>query len=190
MEFLKERIRKDGIAKGTDILKVDSFLNHQMDIELLNEIGKEMKKRFQNEKITKILTVEASGIAIAAIASQYFDYVPVVFAKKHEAGNLSKDVYESSVYSFTKQKEYKIRVDRKYLDASDRVLVIDDFLANGNAALGLTDLIKQAGGEVAGVAVCIEKGYQPGRKRLEEAGYRVESMAIVKEISNGSVILA
>lgn len=190
MELLKKRILQDGVASGNNVLKVDSFLNHQIDVALFNEMGKEFQQRFADQKITKILTVEASGIAVACIAAQYFGNVPVVFAKKQESSNLSSDVYASNVFSFTKNKNYLVRVDKKYLSADDRVLIIDDFLANGNAALGLIDLVQQAGAAVAGVGIVIEKGFQNGRQLLEEKGYRVESLAIVKEIREGSVILA
>lgn len=190
MELLKNRILQDGVALGNNVLKVDSFLNHQIDVALFNEMGKEFQQRFADQKITKILTVEASGIAVACIAAQYFGNVPVVFAKKQESSNLSSDVYTSNVFSFTKNKNYLVRVDKKYLSADDRVLIIDDFLANGNAALGLIDLVQQAGAAVAGVGIVIEKGFQNGRQLLEEKGYRVESLAIVKEIREGSVILA
>lgn len=175
---------------GDSVLKVDSFLNHQIDVALFNEMGKEFKRRFADANITKILTVEASGIAVACIAAQYFGNVPVVFAKKQEASNLSADVYASNVFSFTKNRNYTVRVDKKYLSATDRVLIIDDFLANGNAALGLIDLVQQSGGTVAGIGIVIEKGFQTGRKLLEEKGYRVESLAIVQEIHDGTVILA
>lgn len=190
MELLKKRILQDGVALGNNVLKVDSFLNHQIDVALFNEMGKEFQQRFADQKITKILTVEASGIAVACIAAQYFGNVPIVFAKKQESSNLSSDVYASNVFSFTKNKNYLVRVDKKYLSADDRVLIIDDFLANGNAALGLIDLVQQAGAAVAGVGIVIEKGFQNGRQLLEEKGYRVESLAIVKEIREGSVILA
>lgn len=187
---MKQRIMQDGIALGDSVLKVDSFLNHQIDVALFNEMGKEFKRRFADANITKILTVEASGIAVACIAAQYFGNVPVVFAKKQEASNLSADVYASNVFSFTKNRNYTVRVDKKYLSATDRVLIIDDFLANGNAALGLIDLVQQSGGTVAGIGIVIEKGFQTGRKLLEEKGYRVESLAIVQEIHDGTVILA
>ena len=190
MEQLKQRILRDGMAIGNQVLKVDSFLNHQIDVSLFNEMGKEFQKRFAGESVTKILTVEASGIAVACIAAQYFGNVPVVFAKKQEASNLSGDVYASNVFSFTKNKNYTIRVDKKYLNAQDRVLIVDDFLANGNAALGLIDLVEQAGGQVVGIGIVIEKGFQSGRQLLEERGYRVESLAIVEKIADGTVTLA
>lgn len=189
MELLKDKILKNGRCLGADVLKVDSFLNHQLDIALFNEIGKELKRRFAGKKVTKILTIEASGIAVASIAAQYFDFVPVVFAKKQEAANLSGEVYSSEVYSFTKQKTYLIRVDKRYLSAGDQVLIIDDFLANGNAALGLADLVEQAGGHVVGIGAVIEKGFQKGRAVLAEKGYHVESLAIVQRIQDGQPVL-
>lgn len=186
MEVLKQRILTEGKAIGNSILKVDSFLNHQVDVSLLNEIGKEFKKRFQNEKITKILTVEASGIAIACIAAQYFD-VPVVFAKKTDAANQDAEVYESEVYSFTRQKSYKIRVSKKYLSAGDRVLVLDDFLANGKAANGLIDIVEQAGASLAGVGIVIEKGFQQGGQKLRDRGVRLESLAVIDGLEDGRI---
>ena len=190
MELLKERIVKDGVCIGSDILKVDSFLNHQIDVTLFNQMGEEFKRRFAQETVTKILTIEASGIAVACITAQYFGNVPVVFAKKQASSNLSADVYSSEVYSFTKNKTFQIRVDRAYLSPDDSVLIIDDFLANGNAALGLADIVQQSGAQVAGVGIVIEKGFQDGRKRLVERGYHVESLAIVQAIREGKVIFA
>lgn len=187
METLKQRILIDGKAIGSSILKVDSFLNHQLDISLLNEIGKEFKKRFENVKITKILTIEASGIAVSCLAAQYFE-VPVVFAKKTDAANLDSAVFESEVYSFTRQKSYKIRVSKSYLNAGDCVLIIDDFLADGKAAGGLVHIVEQSGARLAGVGIVIEKGFQPGGKTLRERGIRVESLAIVDAMVNGNII--
>ncbi len=189
MELLKQRIMQDGIAKGDHTLIVGSFLNHQIDVELFNEMGKEFQRRFAEKKVTKILTVEASGIAVACIVAQYFGNAPVLFAKKQEATNLSDDVYASNVFSFTKNKNYVVRVDKQYLQADDHVLIIDDFLANGNAALGLIDLVEQAGGTVVGVGIVIEKAFQTGRKLLEEKGVQVEALASVESISDGKVVL-
>lgn len=186
MEVLKQKILTEGKALNGGILKVDSFLNHQVDVSLLNEIGKEFKKRFENDKITKILTVEASGIAVACMAAQYFE-VPVVFAKKTDAANQDAEVYESEVYSFTRQKSYKIRVSRKYLSAEDRVLILDDFLANGKAANGLIDILGQAGATLAGVGIVIEKGFQQGGRKLRDRGVRVESLAVVEGLENGRI---
>jgi xanthine phosphoribosyltransferase len=186
MELLKNRILKDGRVLGESIIKVDSFLNHQLDIELFNEMGKEFKERFKDEKITRILTVEASGIAVACMAAQYFK-VPVVFAKKHEALNLDAETYQSEVYSFTKQKSYNIRVARKYISPEDNVLIIDDFLANGKAASGLVDIVHQAGARVAGVGIVIEKGFQKGREVLTQKGVRIESLAIIQSMKDGII---
>ena len=164
MELLKNKILNEGGAKGTDIIQVGAFLNHQLDINLLNEIGKEFAERFKDiEKIDKIVTIEASGIAIASIASQYFNNVPVVFAKKTMSNNMDTDVYETSVYSYTKQKEYSVRINKQYLNKGDRVIIIDDFLAKGGAVMGLKDLIEQSGAILEGVGIVIEKAYQEGR---------------------------
>jgi xanthine phosphoribosyltransferase len=186
MELLKNRILKDGKIIGDSIIKVDSFLNHQLDIELLNEMGKEFKERFKDVKISKILTVESSGIAIACIAAQYFK-VPVVFAKKHDSLNIDLDTYHSEVFSFTKQKSYNIRVSKKYIMPEDNILIIDDFLANGKAATGLADIVQQAGARVAGVGIVIEKGFQNGREVLLQRGIRIESLAIIKSIGEGTI---
>lgn len=187
MELLKKRILKDGIVIKDRILKVDSFLNHQMDIELFNEIGKEFKNRFKHKNITKILTIEASGIGIACIAAQHFNNVPVIFAKKYSATNLDKDAYEAEVYSFTKEESYKIRVSKKYINSEDRILIIDDFLASGSAALGLIDIIRQAEAEVCGIGIVIEKYFQGGRKMIEECGVELESLAIIEDMKNNIV---
>jgi xanthine phosphoribosyltransferase len=186
MKLLKERILSDGQVISDKILKVDSFLNHQIDIELYNEMGKEFKKRFMGAKITKILTIEASGIGIACIAAQYFN-VPVVFAKKHEAANMDKETYETEVFSFTKGKTYKVRVSKKYIKPGDKILIIDDFLANGNAVLGLMDISTQGGAEVVGVGIVIEKGFQSGRGLIENQGAKVESLAIIDSLENGKI---
>jgi xanthine phosphoribosyltransferase len=186
MELLKNRILKDGKIIGDRIIKVDSFLNHQLDIDLFNEMGKAFKARFSNVKINKILTVEASGIAIACIAAQYFK-VPVVFAKKHDALNIDLDTFHSEVYSYTKQQSYNIRVSKKYIMPEDTVLIIDDFLANGKAATGLVDIVQQAGATVVGVGIVIEKGFQNGREVLLEKGIRIESLAIIKSIDEGTI---
>jgi xanthine phosphoribosyltransferase len=187
MEKLKKKILSEGRVVGDDILKVDNFLNHQLDIVFLNEIGKEFKNRFKNDEITKILTIEASGIAIASIAAQYFN-VPVVFAKKVESKNLDKETYQSDVYSFTKGKTYKIRVSKKYLNKEDKILIIDDFLANGKALLGLKDLVEQANATFVGAGIVIEKGFQKGGDSVRESGIRVESLAIIDSMKNGEII--
>ena len=186
MKLLEERILKDGVIKEGGIVKVDSFLNHQMDVELINEIGKEFHRLFADAKVTKILTVEASGIGIACIAAQYFG-VPVVFAKKAESKNLDGDVYTSKVVSYTKGKEYDIRVSKKYITAEDNVLIIDDFLAKGKAVFGLCDILSQAGASLAGVGICIEKGFQEGGAIIRERGIRLESLAIVELDENGGI---
>ena len=182
MKLLEDRIQKDGIVKAGNVLKVDSFLNHQIDIGLMNEIGKEMKRIFSDVEITKILTVEASGIAIAAIVAQYFD-VPVVFAKKSQSINLDGSMYVSKIESFTHKRVYDVIVSKKYLSHSDKILVVDDFLANGCAADGLIDIINESGATLQGVGIIIEKGFQDGGKRLRERGVRVESLAIIDSMN-------
>lgn len=186
VKLLKEKILKEGRVLEGNILKVDSFLNHQLDIELLNEMGKEFKRRFQDKDITKILTVEASGIAIAAIAAQYFN-VPVVFAKKTESKNLDKEVYEGSVYSYTKAKHYKIMVSKRYISREDNILIIDDFLANGQAILGLKEIIDAASATLVGAGIVIEKGFQEGGRLLREAGINIESLAIIESMGKDGI---
>ena len=181
MQLLKDRIRKDGKIKSGDVLKVDSFLNHQMDIKLFEEIGKEFKRRFSDVSINKILTIEASGIGIACIVAQYFD-VPVVFAKKSKTKNIAGDVYTTKVESFTHGKVYDIMVAKELLGAGDKVLLIDDFLANGKALEGLAAVVKDSGAELVGAGIVIEKGFQPGGDRLRADGIRVESLAIVESM--------
>lgn len=181
MQLLKDRIRKDGKIKSGDVLKVDSFLNHQMDIKLFEEIGKEFKRRFSVASINKILTIEASGIGIACIVAQYFD-VPVVFAKKSKTKNIAGDVYTTKVESFTHGKVYDIMVAKEFLGAGDKVLLIDDFLANGKALEGLAAVVKDSGAELVGAGIVIEKGFQPGGDRLRADGIRVESLAIVESM--------
>ena len=178
MELLKERIRKDGVMKPGNVLKVDSFLNHQMDIKLFGEIGKEFKRRFADVEVNKILTIEASGIGIACIVAQYFD-VPVLFAKKNKTKNIAGDVYTSQVESFTHGRVYDIIVSKEFLGKGDKVLLIDDFLANGKALEGLAKLVKDSGAELVGAGVVIEKGFQPGGDNLRKQGIRLESLAIV-----------
>ena len=188
MEALKKKILTDGAAYGSEIVKVDSFINHQIDVEFLNEIGKEFARIFSDVEITKIITIESSGIAIAVIAAQYFNNVPVVFAKKSESRNLDPDKYHGEVYSFTKQKVYPIMISKKYISPNDKILIIDDFLANGKAALALNNLCEQAGATVQGIGIVIEKGFQPGGKLLREINnIRVESLAIIDNIDNGVI---
>lgn len=190
MKLLKQRILQDGHATEDDVLKVDSFLNHQMDIALLNEIGEEFHRRFEGEPITKILTIEASGIGIAAIAAQHFGNVPVVFAKKTKSRNLDGALYTAQVKSFTKGIVYDIQVSQKFLGPDDCVLVLDDFLAKGQALRGLLKIVEASGAKLAGCGIVIEKGFQEGGRLLREQGIRVESLAIVSSISNGTVTFA
>ena len=182
MKLLENRIRKDGVVKEGNVLKVDSFLNHQMDIELFNEMGKEFRRLFQGKRVDKILTIEASGIGIACIAAQYFG-VPVVFAKKSSSINIDGDVYATRVESFTHKRVYNVIVSKKYLGPEDHVLIIDDFMANGCAALGLIELVQSAGGTVEGVGIAVEKGFQEGGKKIRDMGIQVESLAIVESMN-------
>jgi xanthine phosphoribosyltransferase len=181
MQLLKDRIRKDGKIKSGDVLKVDSFLNHQMDIKLFVEIGKEFKRRFADYEVNKILTIEASGIGIACIVAQYFN-VPVVFAKKSKTKNIAGDVYTTQVESFTHGRTYDIMVSKEFLGAGDKVLLIDDFLANGKALEGLAAIVNDSGAKLVGAGIVIEKGFQPGGDRLRAEGIRVESLAIVESM--------
>lgn len=178
MELLKERIRKDGKVKDGNVLKVDSFLNHQIDVQLLEEIGKEFKRLFGNEEVTKVLTIEASGIGIAVETARAFG-VPVVFAKKSKTKNIAGEVYTSKVMSYTHGREYDIIVSKDFLGPEDRVLIVDDFLANGAALEGLIQLIKDAGATLCGCGIVIEKGFQPGGEELRKRGINIQSLAIV-----------
>lgn len=187
MKALKDKIIADGLAIGTEILKVDSFLNHQIDVALLDEIGKEIKRRFEAKEVTKILTVEASGIAIACMAAKHFGNVPVVFAKKTASNTMNDEFYGSAVKSFTKGTTSIVRVSKKYISKGDKILIIDDFLAHGEAAMGLADLVEQAGAELVGIAAVIEKRFQGGSARLKERGYWVESLAIIESIKDGKI---
>ena len=182
MELLKERIRRDGKVKGTDVLKVDSFLNHQMDVELFAEIGKEFKRRFAGCEINKILTIEASGIGIACVVAQSF-HCPVIFAKKTQTKNIAGEVYTSKVESFTHGRVYDIIVAKEFLGPGDKVLLIDDFLANGAALEGLAQLVKDAGAELVGAGIVIEKAFQPGGDRLRAKGLRIEALARVQSMN-------
>lgn len=182
MELLKERIRKDGKVKGGDILKVDSFLNHQMDVGLFAEIGKEFFRLFGQENVTKILTIEASGIGIACITAQYFK-VPVIFAKKNKTKNIAGDVYTSKVESFTHGRVYDIIASKEFLLSSDRVLLIDDFLANGSALMGLVKLVEDAGATLVGAGIAVEKAFQPGGELVRKRGVHLESLARIKSMS-------
>ena len=185
MRLLEERIRKDGIVKPGGVLKVDSFLNHQMDIDLINKIGEEFKRLFADCPVNKILTIEASGIGIACITAQYF-HVPVIFAKKARSINLEGEMLTTQIRSFTHQRVYDVIVSRKFLCPDDHVLIIDDFLANGCAADGLIDLIQNAGAVVEGVGIVIEKGFQQGGELLRSRGIRVESLAIVEKMDDAT----
>lgn len=181
MKILEDRIRKDGIIKEGNVLKVDSFLNHQMDIDLFNEMGKEFKRLFRHKPINKILTIEASGIGIACIAAQHFG-VPVVFAKKAQSINIDGEVYSTKIESFTHKKVYDVIVSKKYITKDDHILILDDFLANGCALNGLIDLVQSAGATVEGIGIAIEKGFQDGGKRIREKGIQLESLAIVESM--------
>ncbi|MCW3480201.1 xanthine phosphoribosyltransferase [Neisseriaceae bacterium JH1-16] len=190
MEQLKHKILTEGRLLDGFVLKVDNFLNHQLDVELLDAMGEEFARRFAGVQIDKILTIEASGIAVAAMAARHFGYPPVVFAKKTQSLNLDADAFETEVYSFTKQQVYKVRVSRRYLQPGERVLIIDDFLAHGHATRGLIDIVKQAGAEPAGVGIVIEKGFQGGGKLIRDAGVRLESLAVLKAIADGKIEFA
>lgn len=181
MNCLEERIQKDGIVKEGNVLKVDSFLNHQMDIELFKQMGGEWKKRFADVHIDKILTIEASGIGIACIASEYFN-APVVFAKKSKSINIEGDMYIAEVESFTHKCKNQVIVSKKFLGPDDHVLIIDDFLANGCALQGLISIVSQAGASVEGIGIAIEKGFQSGGRVIRNLGYRLESLAIVESM--------
>lgn len=181
MNFLEERIVKEGIVKEGNVLKVDSFLNHQMDIDLFNQMGEEFKKRFEGKNINKIVTIEASGIGIACVVAQHFG-VPVVFAKKSKSINIEGDMYIAEVESFTHKCKNQVIVSKKFLNEDDHVLVIDDFLANGCALQGLISIINQAGGTVEGIGIAIEKGFQVGGNIIRNLGYQLESLAIVEDM--------
>ena len=188
MQLLKDRIRKDGKVKEGNVLKVDSFLNHQMDIDLFDQMGEEFKKRFAGKKINKILTIEASGIGIACIVARHFN-VPVVFAKKSKSINIDGETYVAQVESFTHKCVNQVLVSKRFLSPEDNILIIDDFLANGCALRGLISIIENAGATVSGIGIAIEKGFQRGGKEIREAGYQLESLAIVEEMDakNGTV---
>lgn len=186
MQELEERIQSEGTVKEGDVLKVDAFLNHQCDVRLFDRMGAAWAKHFAGKHITKILTIEASGIGIACVAAQHFGNVPVVFAKKAQSINLDGDQYTTTMYSFTKQKEFPVIVAKKYLNAGDHVLLIDDFLANGKALRGLIDLCKAAGATVEGIGIAVEKGFQGGGDALRADGYDVDSLAIVESMDPGT----
>ena len=186
MKLLEEKIANEGVSIGTDILKVDMFLNHQLDVNLLEEMGKEFYRLFKNCGATKIVTIESSGIAIAVFAAKYFN-LPALFAKKANHKNVGNEIYSAKCYSFTHGKEYTMNVSKKYLNSSDKVLIIDDFMAGGNACNALIDIINQAGAEVVGIGIAIEKGFQPGGKALREKGYNVRSLAIIDSMNDGEI---
>lgn len=181
MNFLEERIASDGIIKPGDILKIDNFLNHQIDIGIIRQIANELKHRFCDVEVNKVLTIEASGIAIATMLGNLYD-VPVVFAKKSETANSTDGKYISQAFSFTHKKMNNVFVSKPYLHSTDRVLIVDDFLADGQAVRALIDLVHQAGGKVAGIGIAVEKGQQKGGRQLREEGYRLESIAIIEEM--------
>ena len=183
MQELEERIQSEGTVKAGNVLKVDAFLNHQCDVRLFDRMGSARAAHFAGKHITKILTIEASGIGIACVAAQHFGNVPVVFAKKAQSINLDGDQYTTTVYSFTKQKEFPVIVAKKYLNAGDHVLLIDDFLANGKALRGLIDLCEAAGATVEGIGIAVEKGFQGGGDALRAEGYDVDSLAIVESMN-------
>jgi len=189
MNFLEERIQKDGVVKAGKVLKVDSFLNHQMDVELLEQIGAEFKKRFEGKKIDKILTIESSGIAIAVIAARYFK-VPVVFAKKSRSVNIDGDVFVTEVESFTHKCVNRVVVSKKFISEGENILIIDDFLANGCALQGLIAIVAEAGAKVAGIGIAVEKGFQVGGRVIRNLGYHLESLAIVESMDeeNGTIV--
>ena len=181
MKLLEERIRRNGTVKAGNVLKVDSFLNHQMDIDLFNEMGKEWARLFADRPVTKILTVEASGIGIACVAAQHF-HVPVVFAKKTQSLNIDGEVYTTKIESFTHKRVYDVIVSKKFLSPEDHVLIIDDFLANGCALEGLIEIVQKAGATVEGIGIAVEKGFQKGGDLIRSKGVRLESLAIVESM--------
>lgn len=187
MKLLEERIKEDGQVRPGNILKVDSFLNHQLDVALLEQLGKEFYEKFKDKNITRILTIEASGIALACLTAQCFN-VPVVFAKKAKSKNLDGELYTSTVHSYTYGKDFTVTLSKKFLSKDDTVLLIDDFLAVGKAMRGLIDICNQAEAEIAGIGIAIEKGFQSGGKELREAGYDVYSLAIIDEMSDDGMI--
>lgn len=187
MEALKNKILTEGEAIGTEIVKVDGFLNHQLDVRFLEEIGAEFGKRFADRQVDKILTVEASGIAIACVSAQHFNYAPVVFAKKAAPSTMNEGFYEAEAKSFTKGTVSKLKVAKKFLSPGEKVLILDDFLASGEASVALAQIVEMAGAEVAGIGAVIEKGYQGGSDRLRAKGYQVESLAVIDKIDDGVI---
>ena len=190
MKELKEKILNEGVALGTEIVKVDNFLNHRVDVKFLERIGQEFKNRFADSEVTKILTVEASGIGVACLTAPYFDYAPVVFAKKAQPNTMNDGFYEADARSFTKGTVSKFRVAEKFLEKGDKVLIIDDFLAHGEASMALTDIVEQAGGEIVGIGAVIEKAFQGGSRKLRDKGYIVESLAVIEKIVDGEIFFS
>jgi len=187
MELLENRIKNDGDVLPGNILKVNNFLNHQIDVDLLDQMGAEWARIFSDCEVTKVVTIEASGIAIAYPVAQQFK-VPLVFAKKHQSLNVNDDVYATKVWSFTHKANYDVVIAKKFLSKDDKVLIVDDFLANGNALNGLIDLVEQSGAKVQGICIAIEKGFQDGGKLIRDRGYRVESLAIVEKMTDDGQI--
>lgn len=187
MERLKEKILKEGRTIGTEIVKVDNFLNHQMDVEFLEAVGEEFSRRFKDIKVDRILTVEASGIAVACLAAKHFGYPPVVFAKKAAPSTMNEGFYEAEARSFTKGTVSKLKVDSKFIKPGEKILILDDFLASGEASVALAEIVRMGGAEVAGIGAVIEKGFQGGSERLRKLGYRVESLAVIDKIENGII---
>ena len=189
MNRLKERIRQEGIVQEGNILKVDSFLNHQIDPVLMMDMGREFADRFADAQITKVLTIESSGIAIALTTALQL-HVPLVFARKKRSELMKEEVFVTHIYSFTKKETSEVSVLRRFIGPGERILIIDDFLANGEAALGLADIVKQAGASVVGIGIVIEKAFQPGGQKIAEAGIRLESLAKIQSFQNGEVVFA
>ena len=192
MKELEDRIRKDGIVREGNVLKVDNFLNHQCDVSLYDKMGAEWARLFEGKRVNKILTIETSGIGIACVASQHFDSVPVVFARKTESTNLDGEQYRTEIRSFTKNRVYNVNVAKRFLNPGEHVIIIDDFLAKGCALNGLLEICDEAGVIVEGIGIGIEKGFQPGGKELRERGYQVESLAIVDSMDpkTGEIVFA
>lgn len=188
MKLLEERIKRDGVVKSEGVLKVDSFLNHQIDVNLIDEMGAEFARLFADAPVNKILTIEASGIGIACLVARHFGNAPVVFAKKAQSINLDGEMYSTKIQSFTHGRIFDVIVSKKFLSPEDHVLIIDDFLANGAALEGLMDLVQQAGATVVGAGIAVEKAFQPGGERIRAKGVRVESLARVKEMHEGEIV--
>ncbi|MEG0797763.1 MAG: xanthine phosphoribosyltransferase [Acidaminococcaceae bacterium] len=187
MRLLKDKIMNEGVVLNDSILKVDAFLNHQLDPDLMMELGREFSKRFADKKLDRILTIESSGIAVALTTALFF-HIPVVFARKQKSSLMNENAYSTKVFSFTKNVTSNVTVLKKFLPPKENILILDDFLANGEAAMGLADLVQQAGSHVAGIGIVIEKSFQPGRQRLIAAGYQVEALARVQAFKDGKVV--